>query len=437
VLLTGSTAGYVAMVHSVPGPLWTLPDATVYRDAGLALRSHSGELYTVKFGSPALDYLYTPFAALAFAAASPLAFDVWKYGLTALGIALVVGVCYACLDIARVRAAPGGRFAAALMLGAAALWLEPVQRTLSFGQINLVLLGLVVLDLRLADRRPWKGIGVGVAAGIKLTPLIFVAYLLFSGRRRAAVTGLVTFAATIAAGFAVAPADSSAYWIHGKLLRSDVVTSVLVNQSLYGFAQRITRGAASGHLVYDVSAVVVGAAGLAVAVVASRRGDELLGLVVCGVTGLLVSPVSWTHHWVYTVPALVLLFPRRDAVWPRRARSRICFGVALVALFAAWPVRLRMSGGWSSSVPWSDGGLLRFQSHNGGAELHWNAVELLLGDYYILAGLLLLGCVGAALVRKSRSRRAEVAQPVVGYDPAAWQSAQQPTRQSTSPTTTG
>jgi alpha-1,2-mannosyltransferase len=433
VLLAGSVAGYIVMVHAVPGPLWTLPDTTVYRDAGQALHSRPGELYTAKFGSPPLDYLYSPFAALGFAAAAPLALDVWKYGLTALGIALVVGVCYACLGIARVRAGTGGRFAAALMLGAAALWLEPVQRTLSFGQINLILLGLVVFDLRLADRRPWKGIGIGLAAGIKLTPLIFVPYLFFSGRRRAALVAAFTFAATVGVGFAVAPSDSSAYWIHGELFRSDVITSVLVNQSLFGFAQRITHGGSSAHLLYDALALVIGAAGLAVAVIASRRGDELLGLIVCGVTGLLVSPVSWTHHWVYTVPALVLFFPRRQAVWLRSARSRIGFGVAAVALFAAWPVRLRMSGGWSSSVPWSDGGLLRFQAHNGGAELHWNAAELFLGDYYVLAGVLMIVCIGSvlALPLTRRGRGADVAE-AVEYHPAAWQSAQPST---TSPTT--
>lgn len=430
VLLAASVAGYVVMVHAVPGPLWTLPDTTVYRDAGLALRVHPGELYTAKFGDPPLDYLYTPFAALLFAAAGPLGLTVWKYGLTALGVALVVGVCYACLGLARVRTDRGGRLAAALMLGAAALWLEPVQRTLSFGQINLVLLSLVVFDLRLPDERRLKGVGVGIAAGIKLTPLIFVAYLLLTRRLRAALVAAAAFATTMAIGFAAAPADSSAYWIHGKLLRSDVLTSVLVNQSLLGFALRVTHGAASAHLLCDGLAAVLGCAGLAVAVAAARRGDELMGLVVCGVTGLLVSPVSWTHHWVYTVPALVLLFPRHEAVWLRSGRARLAFGGVLVALFTAWPVRLRMSGGWSSAVPWSDGGLLRFQAHNGGAELHWNAAELFLGDYYIAAGVLLIVCVGSALLLERRGRGAKPAERV-GYDPAAWQSA----RPSTSPTT--
>jgi alpha-1,2-mannosyltransferase len=295
-------------------------------------------------------------------------------------------------------------------------------------------LGLVVFDLRVSDRRPWKGIGIGLAAGIKLTPLIFVPYLFFSGRRRAALVALLTFAATVGVGFAIAPSDSSAYWMHGKLFRSDVITSVLVNQSLFGFAQRVTHGGPFAHPVYAALALVIGVVGLTVAVIASRRGDELIGLVVCGVTGLLVSPVSWTHHWVYTVPALVLVFPRREAVWLRSARARIGFGAGLIALFAAWPVRLRMSGGWSSSVPWSDGGLLRFQAHNGGAELHWNAAELFLGDYYVLAGMLMIACIGSVLaLYLTRSDRGAETADAVEYHPAAWQSAQP----STTPQTTG
>lgn len=399
-----SVIGYIVMVRSVPGPLWTLPDATVYRDAGSALRHGSGLLYTAKFGDPPLDYLYTPFAALGFAGASYLPPETWKYALTALGVASVVYVSYASLGAAGVRMSTGRRLGVALLLAAAALWLEPVQRTLSFGQINLVLLALVALDLSTPQDRARKGIGIGIAAGIKLTPLIFVAYLLFSRRRRAALVALGSFAATVAAGFAVAPADSAAYWLHGELLRSDVITHVLVNQSLRGFAERLSHGAPSGHLLYPVFAAAAAAAGLTVAVAAARRGDELLGLVVCGTTGLLISPVSWTHHWVYTVPALALTIPRPAGVWLRKTWTRVAFGAVLLALFTAWPVRLARYGGWDPSAGWSDGGLLRFQAHGGGPELAWSTPELILGDYYALAGLLLITCVGVSpLITRRRA----------------------------------
>jgi hypothetical protein len=112
---------------------------------------------------------------------------------------------------------------------------------------------------------------------------------------------------------------------------------------------------------------------------------------------------------VYTVPALAVLVPRRDAMWLRTAGSRAWFGAALVALFAAWPVRLQTSGGWSSAASWSASGLLRFQAHGGRAELHWNTAELVLGDYYVIAGSLLIACVGGALVLTSRGRSAEAA----------------------------
>ena len=92
----------------------------------------------------------------------------------------------------------GGRLGATLGLGAVALWLEPVRQTLSFGQVNLLLMLLIVADLCLPDSRWWKGVGVGLAAGFKLTPLIFIPYLLLTRRFRAAAVAPAIFALTIA-----------------------------------------------------------------------------------------------------------------------------------------------------------------------------------------------------------------------------------------------
>src|SRR6202012_1435025 len=91
-------------------------------------------------------------------------------------------IFYASLRVAGRRGLTGA--ALAFALAAMALWLEPVYMTLYFGQINLILLALVIIDLALPDSCKWKGIGVGIAAGIKLTPLIFVPFLLGSRRVR-------------------------------------------------------------------------------------------------------------------------------------------------------------------------------------------------------------------------------------------------------------
>jgi alpha-1,2-mannosyltransferase len=148
-------------------------------------------------------------------------------------------------------------------------------------------------------------VAIGIAAGLKLTPLIFVPYLLFSRRRRAACVTLGTFAATVIAGYALLPSDSRQYW-GGLFLDPSRVGGryVPANQSLRGLILRLDPSFGSGRLL--PIALIVGLTGIVLAVLASRRGDEAMGFSLCALTGLLVSPVSWTHHWTIAVPALPL-----------------------------------------------------------------------------------------------------------------------------------
>src|SRR5439155_13505639 len=121
-------------------------------------------------------------------------------------------------------------------IAAVAMWLEPVDMTLHFGQINLLLLALVLADLALPRR--WQGIGVGLAAAIKLTPLIFIGYLLLTRRLRAALVATGTFAATVALGFALLPGGSVAFW-GGRFAQPGDGPERLVNQSLNGLILRL------------------------------------------------------------------------------------------------------------------------------------------------------------------------------------------------------
>ena len=72
------------------------------------------------------------------------------------------------------------------LLGVMCMFLEPVRTTLYFGQINLVLMLLVLWDTARGERSRLKGIGVGIAAGIKLTPAYFILYYLAARQWRAA-----------------------------------------------------------------------------------------------------------------------------------------------------------------------------------------------------------------------------------------------------------
>ena len=190
------------------------------------------------------------------------------------------------------------------------LALDPIRTTFYLGQINVVLLAVVLADVTGRPSR-WRGVGVGLAAAVKLTPLVFVVYLMLTGRMRAAVTALATFVAAVGVGFLVAPADSVTYWLEGTFAAADRISPVAstANHSLAGLAAR----AGAPEWIGLAATAVVGVAGLAVAVIAHRRGETLLGVTVCGLLSAAVAPFAWSHHFVWFGPLVVLLAHRASA----------------------------------------------------------------------------------------------------------------------------
>ncbi|MFD9701065.1 glycosyltransferase 87 family protein [Lentzea sp. NPDC059081] len=321
VLLTAVVLALVAHAVYTADPYWVLRwtvDLRVYLASGQALRDGQS-LYDLTVLSQLygpMSYTYPPLAAIAIF--TPLSFLpigtaglVWNIAsLVALG-----GVVWLTLGIAGVhdRRLRGALTVAGLVLVSLLL---PVRVQLIAGQINAFLLLVVLLDFRPGAGR-WRGVGIGIAAGLKVTPLIFIAYLLVTRQWVAARTATLAFLGTVVAGFAVAPGDSLEYW-GGLVLESSRVADVFVtpNQSLSGAMAR-----ALGTVGFDrwwlVVLAAVALAGLAVARFAHRRGSDFLGFCAAAVTSLLVSPVSWEHHWVWVIPLLVWLavqaFARRSA----------------------------------------------------------------------------------------------------------------------------
>jgi alpha-1,2-mannosyltransferase len=159
-----------------------------------------------------------------------------------------------------------------------------------------------------------------------------------------------------------------------------------------------------------VAAVVVGIAGLATSILASRRGHELLGLVACAATGLLVSPIAWSHHYVYVVPALVLA-----AYGPRRLGYRILCAALVVGLFGWWPLPIGSQGGYDPRAQLLPRGLLLLAPNRGNSratvEFTWRGLELIVGNYYVLTLLVFIAATACALVltRRLRPGRAQSA----------------------------
>nr|WP_281371763.1 glycosyltransferase family 87 protein [Petropleomorpha daqingensis] len=188
-----------------------------------------------------------------------------------------------------------------------ALALEPVRETLGWGQIDLVVAALVLADVVALRRgRPWAGVGIGLATAIKVTPGLFVLYLVVTRRRRAAAVATGTFALTVLVGLAVDP--SARYWTRELWQTGRVGPPTDPNdQSLLGLLARLAVPGAPSHAVWLGLAAAVLVVGMTRAALLHRRGDDLAGATVTGSTACLISPVSWVHHLYWVVPAVVVL----------------------------------------------------------------------------------------------------------------------------------
>jgi alpha-1,2-mannosyltransferase len=361
-------------------------DLAVYQWAGGVARD-SQELYRSAWND-FLPFLYPPFAAVAFMPLAGVPFPVLQVLSVALGLGAIVAVVHVSL-VSLGYAHDPQRTVLAMAVLAVAVWLEPVTQTIEFGQVNLVLLALVVVDLCLPDTNRWKGVGVGLAAAFKLTSLAFVPFLVLSGRRSAAARAVGVFAATVAAGVALLPVESRQYWLDGVFSDSSRVGAAYVsNQSINGFWLRVAGSAEGAFWPWLIGSVIVGGLGMAAAVVLARRGHELAGVTMCGLTALVVSPISWSHHWVWLVPALVLGLDvaRRWTGW----RVRVGLG-ALVAVFGVVPFHP---------------GVLWHVPRGGDQEEDWNAIQLIIGNLYLIAALVVIAVVVTGIVRSGwlRSR---------------------------------
>ena len=303
---------------------WTLDpvDLGVYQSGGLIVR-HVRPLYDPHLAAPLYDwrgyenlhlkFTYPPFAAVVFALVSFIPWRVLPDISVLVNIAALLAALWFTFGGLGVRRGLT-RLGATLLTAAAVLWTEPVLRTIYLGQVNLVLMALIIWDLgqpgtrRSGASRWWKGAGVGVAAGIKLVPLIFIPYLLLTRKFRAAAVACAAFAATAAAGFVLVPADSARWWLGGLFFNGGRTGFVGWggNQSLRALLTRLAGSVAGAEPLWLALALVTAVAGLACAALLDRAGHPLPGLLACALTGLLVSPISWDHHWVWIVPGVAV-----------------------------------------------------------------------------------------------------------------------------------
>jgi alpha-1,2-mannosyltransferase len=393
-VFAASCAAYVllSLLHHQPfhpGGRLGYFDLRLYRGAAHLLLD-DGSLYDARIVRWA-HFTYPPLAAVALTPLVVLPLGADEIVATAINIAALVAVLWFALrlpwgQLGREEETRGHVSWSMVALAAAvALWLDPITTTLGYGQVNLVIALLILWDLSRSDAAKAKGAMIGLAAGLKLTPLIFVPYLLISRRLHAAFVALGTFAATIAFAFVLAPADAQRYWgsliFDSKRIGGCCTAS---NQSLRGAILSFAPWTGGAPLL--VITVIVAIGGIAFAALAARRGDEAMGFSICALTGLLVSPVSWIHHWALAVPALVLLAARAY-------RHRSSVGLMAIAALAV--------------VGYSYLPELVIQAYRGRSEVPvgWS----LASDSYVLVGVAVLAVACAVeyrlSLRRGRSRR--------------------------------
>lgn len=370
-------ASYLAQ-YSVRG--WQV-DFLVYRQGGQHVLGSGLYSSTLTAGLRHLQFTYPPLAALLFWPFSHFSAQAGKLIWDAINVAALAGVIAVSMAAARGRSlVPSDWRTALILVFPIGVLLYPVKYDLQLGQINLVLVLMIVADLALGvswrGKRLPQGALTGLAAALKLVPLIFLPYLLMSRQWRAARNMMVTFLAFTGTMFIVAPRASWLYFTKDFHDVARIGNDLILNNQTLGAA--ITRAhLPHSHALVDMITVLIASGGIALAAVASRHSSALLGTLVCAATGLLVSPISWNHHYVWIVPALVWLFvgldrPAKGAHWAA--------AVALVFLVAP-------------SVPPTEFSFIGYVSENS----------------YVLATVLSLASIGAMLWIRATRRPTEPA----------------------------
>nr|WP_079132747.1 glycosyltransferase 87 family protein [Streptomyces nanshensis] len=386
-------------------------DLMVYRAEGWTVRS-GGDLYAMRATYADLPTTYPPFAALLFMPLTLLDVADMRTWATAGNLVLLVAVVHLSLRLIG-RAPRSSRLplpAVSLLLSGLLVWCEPLWTTLRYGQINLLVTALVLWDLSRRPGHRFAGAGTGVAAGIKLTPALFAVFLAVLGtvravrrlragggtgtvrnhelRQAAVATG--AFAGTVLLGALVLPRDSHRFWF-GALFQSERVghAEITDNQSLRGVLARLLHTGDPGW-PWLVLALTVAAGGLAIAVAAALAGRRRLefapawAALACAVTALLVSPVSWSHHWVWCVPLLLLL--GAETLERERALPWGLSAAAALALFGSYALWLVPHGATGPVKP----------------ELHQTGGQMVLSALYPAGGLAFLALAAVVSVRALR-----------------------------------
>jgi alpha-1,2-mannosyltransferase len=353
-------------------------DFDVYRMGAEHVRGP--HLYRERLPGLLLPFTYPPFAAMLFWPFTRFSIRTGQLGWTLFNLVALAGLIGVSLRAVRPDWSNRRIWSIAVVALFPVLLLNPDVGTLGYGQVNFVIALLVLVDLtvviRLRSHTMPRGVLVGIAAALKLTPLIFIPFLVLTRQFRAAVTAAVSFVVCTLVAFAVSPHSSWTYWSK-EVLDSRRAGNLLYmsDQNLHAALARMTQATPS-PAVQDSLTVLIAVGGLALAAWAYRASSPVLGILVGAATGLIISPVSWQHHYVWIVPLLGWLLLGSD-----RPRGGRWWALGAALLF------------WAAPIWWVPN---RQRGYGG-------PLVLLVGNSFFLAAVAFLLLVGGLLWSRRRA----------------------------------
>ncbi len=355
----------------------------VYRD-GAEAAVNGGPLYRFD-GRPGLPFIYPPFAAFAFTFL--LAFPAWLGAMifNAISFASLAVISYLCA--ARWTALSGTlsgwkpwQIAAPILALAATS--EVATENFYHGQVNIIIAAIVLSDL-LSNNR-FRGFATGIAAGIKISPLLFVGLMIVRRQWGDAMRACVGFLLTVLIGLGLGLDRVIHYWTSEMFQMWQLVNGARTsNASLKGIFAREVGGRTGDLLWLSVSVLLIGAAiWLAYLWWSSSR---LAALSIVGLASTLVSPIAWIHHWVWMIPMGVVLLAL--AIRSFRINKALSFALYAGVILLLIPPLTHLRRLWPKAVQshWPNGSPITF---NQVISLGYGTVSLL--SIVVLAWALVL-----------------------------------------------
>ncbi|GAA4883294.1 alpha-(1-2)-phosphatidylinositol mannoside mannosyltransferase [Saccharopolyspora cebuensis] len=327
---------------------------------------------TVSIGR-VLPWVYPPFALLPLLPFALLPFSVGLFALYAVDLAALGAALYLVTRHLWPSVGRHGALAVAMALLPLTLFLEPVHSSFGLGQVNIALLGLVVLDTLVRHPRWPRGTLIGIAAAIKLTPAIFVLFFLVRKDFRAMLVAVLTGVGATLVGFVLDYRAAFSYWFGTGPAHGVSGSAFHTNQSIAGALARTDLPSGVQTALWVVGCLVCAV----LVLMAMRRVEPVLAVTANALLGLLISPTSWSDHWVWCVPGLLVLL-----------------GCAL---------RLR-SPGWLALFVLGVVAAVTATFRDQPAGPPWTAAQHLIGNPYLLFGLLLVVLLSRFAAREARRR---------------------------------